>query len=110
MPNQTRLAISQQEMLTDCERHLCTVLQDHWTMITLKDGQAVLWDNSTGDPQGPLVKLESLVVGITYCPFCGLKLVVDNPVPNSALLSDSEEYDGEVTTSPLSPDSEEFDS
>ncbi len=81
-----------EELLKDSERHFCETLQDHWTMITVKDGEAVLWDNSTGNPEGPPAKLEAMVIGIAYCPYCGRGLGPTNPI-NMALTPDCEEFD-----------------
>lgn len=54
------------------ERHSCKYLEDHWTMITEKDGEATLWGNSTGNPQSDEIpELKALVAGIRFCPYCG---------------------------------------
>lgn len=59
------------ELLNGSERHMCPTLQDHWTMITVKDGSVTIWNNAFGNPEGPAERLTPMIFDLRYCPFCG---------------------------------------
>ena len=62
------------ELLQDSERHMCATLQDHWSMITIKNGNATIWNNALGNPQGEAEILMPIIFDIKFCPFCGKQL------------------------------------
>jgi hypothetical protein len=59
------------ELLSESERHTCPTLQDHWTMITVKDGNGTIWNNAFGNPEGPAESLTPMIFDLRFCPFCG---------------------------------------
>lgn len=62
-------------ILDGSERHTCGKLEDHWVMIVVKDNEGIIWDNSTiGGPEFEAPKNGPIVMGIAFCPFCGMRL------------------------------------
>ncbi len=60
------------ELLEDATDHVCA-MKPEWVMITHKNGAGVAWNNAYGNPQGPPEKFEPMLIGLLYCPFCGLR-------------------------------------
>ncbi len=63
------------ELLRDSQRHICEKLGDHWAMLTIKDGEGTIWDNSTiSDSEYNSQPTRPILLGLSFCPFCGRRL------------------------------------